>query len=57
MDVLVLADQERHVHQFSADTDCSLEDLPGAMDDGNGRRERERERERERVKELHVSVT
>ena len=33
--------------QLCTDTECSLEDLPEAMDDGNEWRERERERESE----------
>ena len=36
-----------YIHQLSADTRCSLEDLPGAM------REREREREREKYVVYH----
>ena len=42
------------IHHLSADTGCSLEDLPGAMDGRDGWRTRERERERER--ELGKSV-
>ena len=34
-----------YIRQLCADTGCSLEDLPGAMDDRDGLRERERERE------------
>ena len=32
-----------YIKQFCADTWCSLEDLPGAMDDRDGKRERVRE--------------
>ena len=46
----VLAEQQRLTrNQHCADTESSLEDLPGVMDDGDGWRERERGRERERV--------
>ena len=40
-----------YLHQLCADTGCSLEDLPGAMDERDGWREREAERERERERE------
>ena len=43
MDAPVLADQHGHIHQLRADTGCSLEDLPGAMDDEDEWPERERE--------------
>ncbi len=33
-----------YLHQLCADTGCSLEDLPGAMDDRDRWRERERKR-------------
>ena len=35
-----------YIHQHCADTGCSLEDLPGSMDDKDGWRAREIERER-----------
>ena len=35
---------------------CSLENLPGAMDNRDGWREWERERERERVREIWASL-
>ena len=42
-----LAKSERparaYIQQFCADTGCSLEDLPGVMDDRDGWRERVRE--------------
>ena len=40
-------------HQLCADTGCSLEDLPGAMDDRDGLLKRERER----VKEIRAVVS
>ena len=36
-----------YLHQLCVGAGCSLEDLPGAMNDRDGWRERERERERE----------
>ena len=39
------------VHQLCAYTECSLEDLPDAMDNRDGGQEREREREREKERE------
>ena len=41
MDVPVLTDQREFIYISSEDTECSLEDLPGTIDDRNGRRERE----------------
>ena len=40
-----------YLHQLCADIGCSLEDLPGAMDNRDREREREREREGERERE------
>ena len=36
-------DEQRHIKQLCADTGCSLEDLPEAMDDIEGWRERVRD--------------
>ena len=44
-----------YLQQLCADTGCSFEDLPGAIDDRNRRRERKRERERERFREIRAS--
>ena len=43
-----------YLHQLCADTWCTLEDLPGAMDDRERWGERERERERERQGNQYV---
>ena len=51
MDVLA----RNKLHQFCADTWCSLEDLPGGID-WDGERERERERERESVCERERNI-
>ena len=45
MDTPVIADQK----ELCADIKCSLENVPGAMEDRDRWRERERERERESV--------
>ena len=51
------------IHPLCVVSGCSLEDLPGAMDDRGDKRERERERERERVcvwvcvRELRAIIT
>ena len=41
-----------YIYQHCADTGCSLEDLPEAMNDRYDKRERERERERESVDKI-----
>ena len=40
-----------YLHKFCMDTGYSLENLPGAMEDGDDQREREREREKETERE------
>ena len=54
MDWLVLADEQKHIHQFSMDTGSHLEDFPRAI--AEREREREREKERERWGESKESV-
>ena len=36
MDAPVVADQQELIYINSADAECGLEDLPGAMDDRDG---------------------
>ena len=58
IDVQVLVDQQELICQLCADTGCSLEDLPGVIDDRDGWKERKKERkkERERKRESKKSV-
>ena len=42
MDVPVLVDQQEVTYKYCVDTDCSLEDVPRAMDDRDNWGERER---------------
>ena len=44
------------IHKVCADIGCSLEDLPGAMNDRDGWSERQKQRQRDRERESRDSV-